>query len=297
MTKVRLFSHSIESFDGYRVFFQTNFDPELERPSKCLVFNYGLVCSDLHWKYLYPYLDSIGWKFILHDYRGHHQSQKLHHANDMNFTNIAKDIDKILAFLKQESCVLLGHSMGVNISLEFAHLYPEKALALVLISGSLVPPQGVMFHSSVMNIVGPAWEWLHDTFPEPFLKLWESSKWNPLAIQFVRLLGFNPEKTNYRYVKNYLENVSNLSPQVFFQGFKLMREHDIISKVSDIKIPALIIGGDKDLILPIDLQKELANSIKNGELYILKDGSHVPQIDFPQYTHERVELFLSQHTQ
>ncbi|MBC7715165.1 MAG: hypothetical protein H7177_17605 [Rhizobacter sp.] len=45
--------------------------------------------------------------------------------------------------------------MGVNICLEHARRYPEDVTAQVLISGTVVPPQDVMFDSNVVDIAMP----------------------------------------------------------------------------------------------------------------------------------------------
>jgi non-heme chloroperoxidase len=43
------------------------------------------------------------------------------------------------------------------------------------------------------------------------------------------------------------------------------------------------------------MQRTLASLLPNSETYFLKDGSHVPQADYPQMVNERIELFIDQH--
>ena len=82
------------------------------------------------------------------------------------------------------------------------------------------------------------------------------------------------------------------SPQLIEE----MKKHDIINHLDSIKSPTLIIGGDKDKIIPNKYQFALDQILSNSEIYIIKDGSHVPQADFPKLINERIQLFIDEIT-
>lgn len=71
-----------------------------------------------------------------------------------------------------------------------------------------------------------------------------------------------------------------------------MQVHNIINSLEFIQTQTLIIGGDKDNIIPNFLQFILDKFLVNSEIYIVKGGSHVPQADFPEIVNERIEYFL-----
>ena len=73
---------------------------------------------------------------------------------------------------------------------------------------------------------------------------------------------------------------------------KIMHDHDIINELETIKTPTLVIGGDKDKIIPNYLQQILTKNLPNSKLYIVKDGSHVPQADFPDLINLRIHQFI-----
>ena len=62
--------------------------------------------------------------------------------------------------------------------------------------------------------------------------------------------------------------------------------------LKSIKTPTLVIGGDKDKIIPNYLQKILTTNLPSSEFYIVKDGSHVPQADFPDRINQRIFRFF-----
>ena len=74
-----------------------------------------------------------------------------------------------------------------------------------------------------------------------------------------------------------------------------MTKQNIIGSLDKMRSPTLIMGGYKDNVIPNHLQRTLANLIPNTETYFFKEGSHVPQADFPDMTNERIEIFLDQH--
>ena len=99
-----------------------------------MVFNYGLVCSNFHWEKQIEYFDRQGFSILIYDYRGHYQSSGKHNYDNITFRQLALDLSELLEHIGLTNVTLLGHSMGVNVCLEFARLYPEKASRMILIS-------------------------------------------------------------------------------------------------------------------------------------------------------------------
>ena len=82
---------------------------------------------------------------LIYNYRGHINSKGINDVSEITFQSISSDLDTICRELDIDKVVLFGHSMGVNVCLEFAKIYPERVAALVLIAGTIFPPEDVMF--------------------------------------------------------------------------------------------------------------------------------------------------------
>ena len=257
-----------------------------------IIFNYGLACNKNHWKYQIPFFERHGYKLILHDYRFHHGSGGGSDIKECTFENIVKDTKELLEHLGIKKFFVFGHSMGVNISLEFARLFPERIRGLVLISGTLFPPQEVMFNSKIMDVAIPYIKLFRKYFPNTFDQFWLTQYLNPMARKLIRKGGFNTERVSEEFVAIYMKKISELPHELFFQLMEQMRSHDIIRDIGSIKIPALVIGGEKDHVIPSYLQRMIHEYLEGSELYIVKDGSHVPQVDFPDFVNERMLHFL-----
>lgn len=280
--------------DNEQIFFNRNFI-EVDPTKPVLVFNYGLVCSNHHWKFQTEFFDRIGYQILIHDYRGHFQSTGSATIEKLTFTQMSKDVYDLCAFLKIKKAVMLGHSMGVNICLQVAKDYPDFVSSMVLISGTFMPVKDVMFDSNLMEFIMPLAIAGKQKFPQAFDKIWASGGMNPVVRKLIHMAGFNDKKVSKEFVEIYLNRVGQLGLDVFLQLFKEMENQNITSNLDRMQIPTLIIGGHNDGVIPNHLQRTLATLLPQSETYFVKEGSHVPQADYPDMINERVQLFIDQH--
>jgi non-heme chloroperoxidase len=281
--------------DNEQIFYLRNFN-QRDANKPVLIFNYGLVCSNHHWKYQIEYFDNKEYQILLHDYRGHFQSSGNQDLEKITFQQMAKDISDMCAFLKIEKAIMLGHSMGVNICLQLAKDYPELVSEMVLISGTFMPVKDIMFDTNIMEFLTPLAMAGLEKYPEFMKKIWSTGGINPLVKEIIHTTGFNRQKVSKEFIEIYLNRMGQLGVDMFFQLFKEMTRQNITSSLGQMKIPTLIMGGHNDNVIPNHLQRTLASLIPNAETYFLKTGSHVPQADFPELLNERIELFIEQHS-
>ncbi len=283
--------------DDYRIFYSTNFKLSEYDPNRALlIFNYGLVCNNEHWRYQIDHFDQQKEQILIHDYRFHYSSSgKIDHLEELTFPLIAGDIKALLTSFKAQNYFMFGHSMGVNVTLEFAKLFPESLKGLILISGTVLPPQDVMFDTNIIEIITPYVESLYEKKPDLYRKFWSTSYLNPLAREIVFRGGFNTKQVSNEFIQIYMKRIGELHPKIFLKLMQEMKTQDILKDLGNIETPTLVIGGDKDKVIPNYLQNILKDKLPNSELYIVKDGSHVPQVDFPTTMNEKIEVFISKN--
>ena len=278
--------------DNVDIHYGVNFSIDNIPSRPTVVFNYGLVCNIAHFKYQISYFHDQGYNVIFHDYRFHFESSSTKEIADLSFNNICSDMNHLLHFLGVTEAFHIGHSMGVNVTLEFARRYPTKVLGMVLISGTVLPPQDILFNTNWMDFIQPLLEDLLEKYPDLYEKFWKSGQYNPILNYLVHKGGFNVEKVPIEFVTYYLKKIGELSPNVFFQLLKEMKNHDIISHLENIYTNTLVMGGDKDQVIPNFLQNIISDSMPNASSYVIRDGSHVPQVDFPNSVNERIQIFF-----
>lgn len=286
-------SNYFSTEDGEQIFYSANFDLNADEGHEdVLVFNYGLVCSNHHWSKQLSHFEDKGYKILIHDYRGHYLSSGEDKLENITFTNISNDLHSLCQHCGIKSLHLIGHSMGVNICLEFAKKFPKMVKSMVLISGTVVPVFNIMFNTNLTDQINPTLVAMMKKFPGVFKNFWKYGGWNPIIKKAIHIGGFNIKTVPSEFIEVYLNRLGQLGPDLFFQLIEQMHKHDILSYLNKIKTPTLIIGGDQDKVIPNYLQKLLLRELPNAKLYLIRNGSHVPQVDFPDFVNERLDLFF-----
>ena len=168
-------------------------------------------------------------------------------------------------FINEDQFFLAGHSFGGRIAIKFAIKYPEKLSGLILVSAAGIKP-----------------------------------KRNPLVSIFVPIfkkLSFLPgyrffRKIFYRFVLKKTDYV-NLKGAMK-ETFKKVINEDLTPLLPKIKVPTLIIWGEKDKITPLSDAFLMKKEIKNSKLEILKDIGHAPHLENPKVLSQKILNFIDQ---
>ncbi len=277
----------IRSHDGLRLFYSC--DGPKDAP--VLIFCYGLVCSKLQWQYQIEYFKK-DFRVIYMDYRGHNKSEAPEDPQTMTIENIARDLAVLHDELGLPPVCVLGHSLGVNILLEFYRLFPDKVKALVLANGTPKDPFETMFHHNFMQpaVIGALK--LYEAMPELVERFWKWQGTNPVNLEIVSRLGFNPKYAKREDIAEYLRITSTVKLPVFLHLTQDFINYDATPWLSDVKANTLVIAGEQDLITPANNQKVLHKLIPKSEFLLVKEGSHCPQMEFPELVNKRIEKFL-----
>jgi non-heme chloroperoxidase len=283
--------------DNIDIHYYSNFDPkDNKKPRKnVIIFNYGLVCNVGHYEHQVLYFDKLGFDILLHNYRGHYESSGEESLSEITFENIANDLNQIIIDLKITNYFMIGHSMGVNVSLEYAYNYPKSLTGMILISGAPVSTDDIMLDSNIMSLFGDYWRMLPKKIPGLYEKFWQTSSQNPIIFYLIYNNGFNTKFTSKKFVETYLKKMGELPMDLFFQMYDQMNKQNALAYLNKIKTPTLLMSGDQDKVIPLYQQFIMKEKIENSEFYLIKDGSHVPQNDFPETTNERINIFIQQH--
>ena len=178
----------LKSFDGTKLFYT------IEGKGRPLVFCYGLVCSSLHWTYQIEKFHSK-YQTIWLDYRGHQNSDIPNDPNSLTIETLASDLAILFEELNIPPAVLLGHSMGASVVLEFYKQNPNLVTGMVLANGTAKRPLETLFHHNIFHSLFFSLKKLQSKSPKFMSYLWKLQKNNPLARTLVSLGGFNPHLT------------------------------------------------------------------------------------------------------
>lgn len=260
----------IRSFDNTQIFY--NYSPQ-SNPFT-LVFLHGVGGNWTLWKKEIDYFQQEGYSTLALDLRGHGASEYLPGFESYRLYCFSRDVHCVLKNENINQFSLIGHSIGggvaINYLMRYRSLYPTS---LVLVdTASTYPFQ----HDHLLNM-------------------------NSYFTRFLRYISEHPStmESHLPHLKDIDLSMDGIRQQIhlishllhFTPLFSLVRALDNLEQyvfhnqkridftLSNLKIPTLIITGDKDETIPAQFSKHIKELKKDAELKIIKDGHHRVIVD------------------
>lgn len=272
--------------DGTELYFQVQGEGD---PS--MVLCDGLGCDGFIWKYLIPELRRSH-RVLRWHYRGHGKSGLPDDVERIGMVHTCDDLERLMNQVGVKKAVVFGHSMGVQVALEYHRRYPERVLGLVLICGSYGNPLDTFHDDTVMRRLFPYLRQLVERFPRGARMLTSLALRTELAVRISLELELNKELVRRADVLPYFDHLARMDPVVFVRTLDSLAEHSGWEHLPHINVPTLIVGGERDTFTPLWLSRRMADAIPGSELMIVPGGSHTAPIEQPSIVGERVQKFL-----
>lgn len=222
------------------------------------IFLHGFPFDHSIWEPLVPMLRDKA-RMILPDLRGFGRSPVTDDIYTMRLQ--AEDIVRLMDRLEIEKAVLVGHSMGGYISLAFAQAYPTRLLGLGLVATQAAA----------------------DT-PERRQSRYKTAE--AVAHKGARVVASNMVNTltpKRELIEPISELILKASPAGIEGALKGMAErHDLTSELSNITVPAVVLLGSSDQLLPRDRVEMMAQMMPKGWLVEIPNSGHMLMMEDPQ---------------
>ena len=244
--------------------------------------------------------DSIAWMFQLPDFEKHYRvitfdnrgvGRSSKPAGPYTIAQMADDAAALLDVLKIERAHVVGVSMGGMIAQELALRHPERVRSLVLACTYAKPDAGVerQLESSLQLFGGTRGA-------DGVIQI-DVSKLDPMSF-FQHLL---PTVFNQQFIMTELPKLMQIFGGALQHGFSMeailaqvgaTQGHDATARLSQIKVPTLVITGDNDQLIPHACSDVLAKNIAGAKLIKIPGGSHGFNIEMPERFNQTVLQFL-----
>ncbi|WP_306600352.1 alpha/beta fold hydrolase [Geothrix sp. 21YS21S-2] len=231
-----------------------------------VVFSHGWPLSGDAWERQMVHLASHGCRCIAHDRRGHGRSSQPATGNDMD--TYADDLSQLLSALDLDQVTLVGHSAGGGEVARYVGRHGTHRLAGVVLVGA-VPP--LMLRTEAHPGGLP-------------MEVFDGIRAGVLAdrSQFYR----NLTETFFGANRPGAQVSQGVRDAFWAQGMRggllnqlecirAFSETDFTDDLRKIDVPALIIHGDDDQIVPLEAASQAAaRLVRNAVLVIYRGGSH-----------------------
>lgn len=273
--------------DGTRLWYET-----LGQGPRTLVLCDGVGCAGYIWKYVIPYF-APSFRILHAQYRGHGHSALPKDLQTMSVENFAEDLAAIIAQACPEGpLVLIGHSMGVQVVLEFYARHPERIQSLVLVNGpyghALRHVHGTKFF---VRALGPVRK-LIERFQPKVEKYWKMLMDSELSYIAALALEVNPGLTKRDDFRPYFKELAEMNPKAFFTAISNAEKHSAWSVLPKITVPVLVVASEKDRFTPYPIVKRMFAMIPDAQLLELPSASHIGPLELPELLNLRLEKFL-----
>jgi 4,5:9,10-diseco-3-hydroxy-5,9,17-trioxoandrosta-1(10),2-diene-4-oate hydrolase len=254
---------------------------------KTLVFVHGLASNVHYWQKTVPML-SQHYRVLALDLLGFGASSKPRARYDHLF--LIQCLKDFLDELKVKSCVLVGHSMGGGIALEFAADYPAYVEKLVLVSSAGFCRTLPFVYSLIsLPAVGELMMRPHSVeVAGKFVRRFAYRK-DQISDDFVREIHRHHQTKDYfsaflSVIRNHID-ITGIKNSVL----KLTRAHTPL-----LKMPVLVVWGKEDELLPIKNAYRAVELIPQAELHIFDACGHMPQLEHPEKFNQILLDFMHQ---
>ena len=279
---------SFQSSDGTHIHYESL------GKGKPLIFLPGVACPINHWHHQMEYF-SKKYNVISLYYRGHSKSQIPKNKDHLTLDYIVEDIRLLLETLNIQKACFLSHSFGGQVIINAYKHYPEKFQSIVFLNSFVKDPFQDMFGGLAKKLLLSI-NHLHKILPETISYIWNKTTNENLflCIIFGMAGGFNLNLTQFKDIEIYTKTLSTLELETLLRLLMSLMSYDGSYWLGDIKVPTLIIGGEKDFVTPSYHQTDMKREVPNSELILIPYGSHCVQLDFPDFVNIRIEKFLNE---
>jgi len=240
-------------------------DFDKKKPSILLMHGSGL--THIVWSLHEQFYASQGFNILSVDLPGHGNSEGPSLESIEQISNWVKSLMNVLGIKK---IIIIGHSQGSLVGIDFASRYPDLISSLVLVAGSYKMP----VNQDLINYAEAG-----DEKAVLLMMKWgyEGSK---------AFIGGNPVKK--------IINSSREIREVLAVDLNACNNYkDGKESLEKINCPTLCIFGDLDKMVPLEVGNKMVSMIKNSEKKIINNCGHMIIFEKAFEMRKSVKEFLS----
>jgi pimeloyl-ACP methyl ester carboxylesterase len=222
---------------------------DFDKHQQSLIFIHGSGSDHSLWSQQYAKLHKH-YNIVAVDLPGHGRSQG---SGEDDVRTYCVWISKLLNVLHLKNSIVIGHSLGAAITLQFALSYPQDIKGIVVVGGGLKMPVN------------------------PFLL--EFLKTNPVqAIELICKFSLARENRP-KFFDALKKSLSVANINTLYGDLTACDKVDLTKEVEKIAVPALVICGAEDKMMPPDLSRQIAENIDGAKLCLIEGAGHMVMIE------------------
>lgn len=253
--------------------------------------------------YLLPELDRLAdaFRLVYYDQRGRGRSAAGVRPEDVSLASDLDDLDAVRRHFGLESPVLLGHSWGTVLALEYARRHPAHVSHLVLLDPAPVSAADVaLLRRSYLAKLGAEMQRQLSIVASPAYQAGD-----PEAVTARYRIHF---KIALARTDDYETLMARMRTAFVAQGSegivkaravedRLMRDtwqapgYDLLPELARLRIPTLVVTGDRDFI-PVEVAEHIARAMPNATLVTIAGCGHFSYLECAAEVRAAIDAFM-----
>jgi proline iminopeptidase len=258
---------------------------------------------DFDHSYLLPDMDRLSDEFrlIYYDQRGRGRSAERVKPQDVTLESDIGDLDRVREHFQLGSAMILGHSWGTVLALEYALRHPDRVSYLVLMNpGPASADDYASLRKAYVEKLGADLDRQRAIMASAAYKAGD-----PETVAARYRLHFKPA---LQRPEDYERLMTTMKAAFIRQGKegivearavedRLMADtwssngYDLLPKLKALRNPTLVIFGDHDII-PFDTAAHIAGAIPNARLVTFKSCGHFSYLECPDAVRKSIDEFF-----
>ena len=257
---------------------------------------------DFDHAYLLPELDrlAVDFRLVFYDQRGRGRSFHGEGPDDVTIESETDDLDRIRAWAGPETFVLLGHSWGGLLAMEYAIRHPDRVSHLILMDTAPAA------HQDFQELR----RWLRSLrSPEQLARMGELAAdpafvaGDPDANAEYNRIHFAPTIRRSEDLDLVVGRFYTASTPAGIAAAKAIEEslyaqtwlneaYDLFPPLRELRIPTLIIRGEHDFI-PESASRRIVASLQPSRFVEIPDAGHFAFVEQPEVVCSAIAEFLA----
>ncbi len=253
----------ITTKDGVQLYYK-DWGPKNGQP---VVFSHGWPLNSDSWEAQMLFLADQGYRVIAHDRRGHGRSSQPWDGNDMD--HYADDLATVINTLNLKNAVLVGFSTGGGEVARYIGRHGTARVAKAVLV-SAVPPIMVKSDKNPNGVPKEVFDGIRAAQLANRSQLYKDIPSGPFY-------GFNRPgaKVSQGLIDNWWFQGMQGGHKNTYDSIKAFSETDFTEDLKKIDRPTLVIHGDDDQIVPIDISgRASAKLVKGAQLKVYEGAPH-----------------------
>jgi len=226
--------------------------------------------------YFRPWLDKLGelTELIYYDHRANGRSARPADMEGIDHETWAADADALRAHLGFDRIILLGHSYGSFLAQEYALRFAHHLAGLILCSTAPVLDYMPVIQANAAARGTPdSLAALGEAFGRPMV---DDNDWRSI---WMRLLPMYFKRYSPQIGQAIDQSTSYSAAAWNHVNANCLPKFNTFSRLKEITIPTLVLGGADDWITPAEQSKRIHAELPNAELTIFEESGHFPFIE------------------